>query len=147
MQAGVGIVALALDQSPTSTGWAVGSPDEDKPRSGIFTLPKWGDDEGARLCEFQDWMAAKIEAENVTHCFYESPADYDHKSFDVTSKQNMQIGVIHMTARRCGRLPIQQVTSNDWRKRFIGCTKPVGVTGKHVRPELKRMAMKACASG
>ncbi len=49
-----------------------------------------------------------------------------------------------MAAHRCG-VPVQQVTPNSWRSRFLGVTKPVGVTGKAVRPELKRMALKACA--
>lgn len=112
---------------------------------GIFELPSWGDHEGKRLCDFEDWLKNQIITLGVTHLFYEAPADYDFKSFDVTSKQNMQIGKIHSAAYRCKIPAPEQVTPNDWRKRFLGCTKPVGVTGKAVRPELKRMALKACA--
>lgn len=138
------IVALALDQSPLATGWACGVPGDPKPAFGLFPLRKWGDDEGARLCQFEDWLTASIRDRRVTHLFYEAPVDMKLKSFDVTSKQNMQIGTIQVAAHRC-RIPVAQVTPNDWRKRFLGVTKPVGVTGDMVRPELKRMAMKACA--
>ena len=138
------IVAMALDQSPNHTGWAIGSPGELKPKYGVFDLPTWGDLEGRRLCDFEDWLIGKIKNEGVTALFYEAPVDMKFKSFDVTSKQNMQIGAIHMSAHRC-KISVEQVTANDWRKRFLGFTKPVGVTGDKVRPELKRLAVKACA--
>jgi hypothetical protein len=144
MVEGAQIVAMGIDQSPTSSGWAIGSPSNDKPKYGLFELERWGDFEGARLCKFEDWLIATVKENSVTHIFYEAPVNVAMKSFDITSKQSMQIGAIHMAAFRC-RTSISQVTPNDWRKRFLGFTKPVGITGDKVRPELKRLAVKACA--
>lgn len=144
-------MAMALDQSPNATGWAMASPNDPRPRFGVFTLPPWRDEEGPRLCAFEDWLSDHIRKNGVSHLFYEAPVDVPYiagrpapKSFDVTSKQNQQIGAIAMAAHRCN-VPVAQVTANDWRRRFLGVTKPVGITGKAVRPELKRMALKACA--
>jgi hypothetical protein len=140
---GAQIVAMGIDQSPTSTGWAIGRPSNEKPKYGLFELERWGDLEGARLCKFEDWLSTTLKENDVTHVFYEAPVNIAMKSFDITSKQSMQIGAIHMAAFRC-RTKILQVTPLDWRKRFLGFTKPVGVTGDKVRPELKKLAVKAC---
>ena len=138
------IIAMSLDQSPCCTGWAIGKPCEVKPKSGVFEMEPWRDDEDVRLCDFYDWLKAKIKEHGVTHLFFESAVDMKFKSFAVTSKQLWQIGAVLMVARRCN-IPIEQVTPNSWRLRFLGITKPVGITGDKVRPELKRMAVKACA--
>ena len=141
-------VALALDQSPTATGWAVASPEDAKPKWGVFKLDRWGDDEGERLAQFHDWLTGKIREHSVTHLFYESPIDPRGlsfvKSFDVTAKQSMQIGIILVVAHLF-KIPVAQVPIDSWRSRFIGATKaPPGLKGEHARKELKRMALKAC---
>ncbi len=140
------IVAMALDQSPTNTGWAIGSPLELKPAYGLFSLPPWGDHEGQRLCSFEDWLTTKIKSSGVTHLFYEAPVDVGFKSFDITIKQGAQIGKIWASAYRCGDIPVAQIAVDSWRSRFLGTTKaPPGLKGDNARQALKQMALKACA--
>ena len=140
------IIALAMDQSPRATGWAIGSPGETTPKFGMFSLKPWNDDEGPRLAEFRDWMTALIKTHTVSHVFYESPVNVQFsKSFDVTSKQNQQIGLINLVAYDC-RVPIHQVSVDSWRSRFLGTTKaPPGLKGDMARSALKDMALRACA--
>lgn len=146
MKEAADIVVLALDQSPTNTGWALGKPMEVKPAYGLFALPTWGDNEGQRLCDFEDWLRTKIKSAGVTHLFYESPVDVRFKSFDITIKQGAQIGKIWATAWRCGQVPVAQVAVDSWRSRFLGTTKaPPGLKGDNARQALKQMALKACA--
>lgn len=149
---------MALDQSPLSTGWAISEPNAPKPNYGLYPMPTWGDFEGARLCQYEDWLISEIKAKGVTHIFYEAPVQVrpkiiykagraillNVKSFDVVSKQLQQIGAIHMAAHRCG-IVIQQVTANDWRLRALGKTTIAGLSGEMLRKELKLMAVKACA--
>lgn len=140
------IVVLALDQSPTATGWAVGRPLEVKPSYGLFALPPWGDDEGHRICSFEDWLTTKIKSAGVTHLFYEAPVDISFKRFDITIKQGAQIGYIWGTAYRCGKIPVAEIPVDSWRSRFLGTTKaPPGLKGDNARQALKQMALKACA--
>lgn len=150
MTGGGSIVAMALDQSPTATGFAIGAPCDPRPVFGVFNLRSWGVHEGKRLAEFRDWLMARIKRHGVTHLYYEAPANVQFiagraKSFDTTSQQNMQIGVINLVAHDCA-VPVAQVAASSWRSRFLGTTKaPPGLKGDAARAELKRLALRACA--
>ncbi len=152
------IIALALDQSPTSTGWAIGKPCDTKPKYGLYPMDRWGDEEGQRLCQYEEWIIATIKEHRITHLFYESPVQVrpkiiykngkaillNVKSFEVVEKQLEQLGAIHMAAHRAG-VHIEQITPASWRMRFIGKTSVPGLSGDALRKELKFMAVKACA--
>jgi hypothetical protein len=134
---------LALDQSPTATGWAVGAPNG-KPLWGVFKLDKWGNDEGERLVEFYQWMKGILSEHSITHVFYEAPFLPGHNNFHAIEPQMFLIGHINFIAA-LHKLPVQQVAMQSWRSRFLGTTKAVGLKGDAARKELKRMALRACA--
>ena len=139
------ITALALDQSPQATGWAIGHPSDARPKWGTFRQRKWGDDEGERLVEFCDWMTGLIAEHAVTHVFYEHPFIPRHNNFASIEPQFFLIGIINFVAAR-HKLPVAQVAMQSWRSRFLGTTKaPPGLKGDAGRKELKQMALKACA--
>lgn len=139
------ITVLALDQSPTATGWAIGSPGDRKPRFGVFKMETWGNNEGARLKQLHRWMMDKCAENSVTHLFYEQPFLPSHGNFNSIEPQLFLIGHINFVAALLD-LPVQQVPMQAWRKRFLGTSKaPPGLTGNHARKELKQMAIKACA--
>jgi hypothetical protein len=139
-------VVLGLDQSPTNTGFAIGSPCEPKPVFGLFQLAPWKDDEGARLLEFEEWLLGIINKYGVTDVFHEAPVEiHGFKNPTVTYKQDALIGCIQTNTYRALKKEPRQVAVNSWRARFLGCTKaPPGLKGDAARKELKRMAMKAC---
>lgn len=138
--------ALALDQAPVNTGWAVGSPDSTKPVWGNWRLQSWSDEtEGLRINQFEDRVISLIEKYRVTHIFYEalypiiSPRD-----FAVRENQAKVVGAIESVAAR-RKLKVGKIVIADWRMRFIGRTKPLpGLKGDAGREDLKRAAMTAC---
>lgn len=139
------ITALALDQSPLSTGWAVGHPNDTKPLWGVLKLKQWGDAEGERLVEFNEWLTKTIAENGVTHLFYEAPFLPRHLNFHSIEPQFFLIGHINYVAA-CREIPVQQVAMQSWRSRFLGTTKaPPGLKGDVARKELKQMALRACA--
>lgn len=134
---------LALDQSPTATGWAIGAPNG-KPLWGLLKLKKWGDDEGERLVEFDIWIRKIITEHHITHVFYEAPFLPGHGNFHSIEPQFFLIGHINYVSA-LHKLPVQQVAMQSWRSRFLGTTKAVGLKGEAARKELKQMAIRACA--
>lgn len=139
------ITALALDQSPQRTGWAVGQPNNTRPKWGVLKQKTWGDAEGERLVEFHHWLAGTIRENEVTHVFYEAPFLPGHGNFHSIEPQFFLIGHINFVAAQHG-IPVAQVAMQSWRSRFLGTTKaPPGLKGDAARKELKQMALKACA--
>lgn len=145
---GAAPVVLALDQSPTATGFAIGQPCESRPRFGVFRLPPWNNNEGERLLAFETWLLATIAQHGVTNVFYEAPVEMGSiKSAEIDSKQKALIGCIQTNTYRALKREPPQVFVASWRSRFLGTTKaPPGLTRpEQRRAELKRMALKACA--
>lgn len=144
--------ALALDQAPVNTGWAVGSPDSRPPVWGRWRLRPWGDDEGVRLNEFEDRLIGLIEKYRVTHVFREQvypiipKGRHDKKTWRNYETREQQTGVVMAIASVCARrkIPLMQVLIADWRMRFIGCTSIPGLQGDAAREELKRRAQAEC---
>lgn len=137
---------LALDQAPTNTGWAVGSPDSRPPVWGHWRLQPWGKDEGVRLNQFEDKVIGLIEKYRITHVFYEKLYPIiQPRDFAVRENQAKVVGQIESRCARLG-LPCYDVIIADWRMRFIGRTKPLpGLKGDAGSEDLKRAAMAACA--
>jgi hypothetical protein len=139
------ITALALDQSPRHTGWAIGSPNDPRPKWGALKLKPWGDDEGERLLEFYNWLTATILDNHISHVFYESPFIPGHGNFHSIEPQFFLIGTINLVAAQF-ETPVAQVPMQSWRSRFLGTSKaPPGLKGDAGRKALKEMALKACA--
>lgn len=140
------VKAIALDQAPVNTGWAVGSPDSRPPVWGHWRLQSWTDEtEGLRLNQFEDRLISLIEKYRITHVFYEALYPIiTPRDFAVRENQAKVVGAINSIANRrnlkCGKVIIA-----DWRMRFIGRTKPLpGLKGDAGREDLKRAAMVAC---
>jgi hypothetical protein len=163
------IVAMALDQSPNHTGWAIGRPCDFKPLFGKFALPSWGDDEPDRLFDFFNWLNSKIKENGVTHLFCELPVPAAGKGFaqiytptrgknagqtrarvvnskdpDIAENQNMMTGIIYVCSRLHG-ISVAPIDVGDMRQRFIGCRSIPGLQGEAHRNELKLRAVRACA--
>mgnify|MGYP000949169420 CR=1 FL=1 len=139
------LTVLAFDQSPTATGWAIGSPNDQKPRHGVFEMDKWGNNEGDRLVQFHRWMMDKCQTNEVSDVFYEQPFLPGHGNFHSIEPQFFLIGHINFVARLL-KLPVRQVAMASWRSRFLGTTKaPPGLKGDAGRQELKKMALRACS--
>jgi hypothetical protein len=138
--------ALAIDQAPVNSGWAIGAPDMKAPLAGMFRMKSWGDEEGARLVQYQEWLSGLIAEHGITHLFREQLYPIiDARSFETVQAQAKIVGVIELTAARHG-LPLQQVLIADWRRRFLGTTKPFpGLKGDKARQWFKQEAVTACA--
>lgn len=140
------IKALALDQAPTHSGWAVGSPDSRPPAFGHWRLRPWGTEEGERLVEFEDRMMGLIDRYAVTHVFFEALYPIiTPRDFAVRENQAKVVGSIESKCARL-KIPYCKVIIADWRMRFIGRTKPLpGLKGDAGRQDLKQAAIVACA--
>lgn len=159
------IVAMALDQSPDNTGWAIGRPNDRRPLFGKFKLASWGIDEPKRVAAVYRWLTKMITEHGVTHLFYEldvpragigkaimsspkrgapRPIVINSKDPAITRNQNAVIAMCWLAAELQG-IPVAPIDVNAMRDRFIGLRHIPGLQGDHQRKELKRMAMKACA--
>jgi len=137
------ITALALDQSPTATGWAIGRPLE-KPTFGTFALPAWKDKEGERMEAYEDWLAGTITSHGVTALYYESTFLPAHMDVEAYRRITFVEAVINLVAAK-RRIDIAKVRIDDWRKWAFGYSRLVGLKGEAARKEWKRMALAACA--
>lgn len=163
------IVAMALDQSPNNTGWAIGRPREKRPIYGKFGLPSWGHDEPARIAAFRDFLVDALTRHGVTHLFYELDVPAAGKGFAqiytpkggryagqtrarvvnskdpaITRNQDAMTTVIWLVAHD-KRIPVRPIDVGDMRERFIGCRSVPGLQGDAHRAELKKRALRACA--
>jgi hypothetical protein len=159
------VVAMALDQSPNHTGWAIGRPRDTKPLFGKFALPPWGNEEPARLYALFQWLRGMIRYHAVTHLFYELDVPAAGKGKGVIVKgrnglsraivvnskdpailrnQNAIIAMIWLM-EGVAKVPVAPIDVNRMRQRFIGCQSVPGLQGESQRSELKKMALKACA--
>lgn len=142
------IRAMALDQSPRKTGWAIGSPGEATPKYGLYEMPAWADHEGERSLAFQEWIFGMITSNGVTDVFLEAPVEHGKwmKSFKVTQSQAYQFGGALSMTYAALRKEALEIDVNEMRKRFIGTSAPPpGLKGDHGRAWLKQAAIKACA--
>jgi len=137
------VVALALDQSPTATGWAIGRPDGSKPAFGTYRLPTWKDAEGERMLVYERWLTHLVAEYRVTNLYYEAPYLPRHSDADAIMPQLHVIGVITLVAARM-KVDIAKVPIDAWRKQAFGyCRLPV-LKGDAARKEWKRMAKVVC---
>lgn len=134
------IVALALDQSPRGTGWAIGRPNGPKPVFGVYRLPVWGDDEAERLDQYHRWLTALVLDYRVTAIYFEAPYLPRHNDVHAIIPQISVNAIIALVAGQ-QKIPVAQVMINEWRKWVFGYSKHVGLKGDAARQEWKRMAL------
>ncbi len=163
------IVAMAIDQSPNHTGWAIGKPMDPKILFGKFPLPPWGDDEPARVYAYKLWLDGMLDRHGVTHLFYERPVPaaglgkavtyvptrganagkvrarvVNQKDPNITDNQASVKTIIWLCAAE-HRIPVNPIDVNHMRLHFIGRSSVPGLQGEAHTNELKSLAMKACA--
>lgn len=137
------IVALALDQSPTATGFAIGRPNGSKPVFGTYRLPSWKGVEGERLASYERWLMGLISEYRVTNVYYEAPFLPSHSDADAIKPQLFLEGLINLVSARL-TTDVAKVPIDAWRKEAFGfCRLPV-FKGDAARKEWKRMAKVLC---
>lgn len=136
-------VALALDQSPTATGWAIGRPNGPKPVFGVYRLPPWGKDEGPRLASYERWLTELVREYRVTALYYEAPFLPRHHDATAIKPQLFVIAIINLVAAKL-KLDIAEVRIDDWRKWAFGYCRIAGMKGDAARKEWKRLALVKC---
>lgn len=143
---------LALDQSPTNTGWAHLAEGQRTPTWGKFVLPSWENAEGERLYEFYEWLGHKVVDLNVTHLIAESmftPGDHAQSDTAQIGRWGL-IGICDMVryvcnAKRGMDVDFSMVSSASWRKAFLGAAMPPKGLVKHQRRAwLKEKSIAAC---
>lgn len=137
------IVALALDQSPMATGFAIGRPNGSKPVYGTYRLPSWKDAEGDRMVNYERWLTQLACEYRVTNLYYEAPFLPRHSDADAILPQIHVISVVTLVAAKL-KIDIAKVPIDAWRKQAFGfCRLPV-LKGDAARKEWKRMAKVLC---
>lgn len=141
------IRAMALDQSPTATGWAVGVPGRKPEAFGLFRMDSWGEQIGRRLNTFGEWLFNTLSAHRITHLFFEEEINVEgwDKRKEVDHQQTMMIGIIEAMADNCS-IDLAKISVDDMRERWIGTKRaPPNYPGKMSRDWLKDAAIRRCA--
>jgi crossover junction endodeoxyribonuclease RuvC len=110
-------VILALDLA-TNTGVCFGAGDV-LPTLRHHRLPSTGEDVGAFLCAFQDWMTVLLEDAQPTVIVYESPLLGAEASITTRRKLFGLAGVTEMVATREG-LDCREVAATSAKKALTG---------------------------
>ena len=141
------IKLLGLDQSQTATGWAVGTPDDTPPMSGVFRSAPWGNNEGKGILRFGQWLGSTILKYGVTDVCYEEPFIPQFRVVDIDAIKAMLFleSEINRVCADIG-IGIRKVEIGVWRKRILGTTKAApGLKGSDATRDLKDKAITACA--
>ena len=127
---------LGLDLAG-STGWALWSPGQSRPRGGTLKLRRRDPEEIAPdLEQLRQHLADLHRVEPITHIWYEAPI---LMRVDTVRKLQFLLGLTVMVewwSHRCG-VVCRQATMEDWRKHFLGYC-------KGGRDNLKKAAVDAC---
>lgn len=114
---------LALDQSKTCTGWAIGAPGV-RVVHGAHQFKARPEHYGHFGNQVRDWVKAKIEDHNIQHVLYEAPqlpkgkAGQFFRLHDRVILFSMVV-VIEMACADAG-VPVSQAEPGDWRKDAYG---------------------------
>lgn len=129
------------------SGWAIGSPQSNRPTWGVFETENWSGNEGRELHRLRQWLASTHIEHDLTHIVLEQVfvnANPKAFQFNGTQGQLMQSGVIVEFAEAMG-IKALEVNIDDWRKRFLGINRrPKTVDGKKDK-FWKDLAMRVCA--
>jgi Holliday junction resolvasome RuvABC endonuclease subunit len=110
---------LALDLA-TTLGWASGDMLTGDPVSGIYRLPRTGDDVGPFLAAYVAWFKTKVGEQRPDWVLIEAP---------ILPREQTQLATVIKLVNLTGRteelcyylgIPIRQVQSGAWKKGFTG---------------------------
>lgn len=138
------LTVLALDIAKHRTGWAVGSPDMERPYWGTYELAgDWEKHEGLRLHQWRTFLESKIAAHHVTYVAMERPfidmRDFDYNgTVPIIQMWGIVLELAQSLKLRHGAVPI-----GSWRAHFLGTAKaPAGLAKAQRTTALKDMAVK-----
>lgn len=142
------LTVLALDIAKHRTGWAVGSPDMNRPYWGVWQMAMpWDRFEGERLEAFYDFISGKIAEHRVTYVAMERLL-IDMKDFDYNGTVPMaQLhGMAILAAKKAG-VRRGAVAISSWRAHFLGTgIAPKGLAQRQRTNWLKDEAIKKCVA-
>lgn len=108
------MLILGLDLA-TRTGWCLGPIGASPPAFGTHRLPSTGDDIGRFLAAYEDWLIAKVNADQPARVFFEAPILSQRTQ---TARKLMSLaGVTEMVCHRLG-IPVQEVNISSAKKFF-----------------------------
>ncbi len=117
----------------TKLGFALWRPGS-LPASGVYTLPKTGDDVGIFLSAYSTWLMGVIESEGPDLIVYEQPIMPRITQIIILRKLYGLAGVTEMIARDMG-ITYREAAMQKWRKHFMGRGggyKKIGTTAKEM---------------
>ena len=137
---------LALDQAPTTTGWAIGSAlDRGRPKAGTFVCPDL-QTTGERLFYFGCWIRMAVLKEDIQAVAFEGPFLSARTS---AKTQRAMCSFADHVLYVCAdlQIPALEVSCQEWRKHFIGrANAPKEIDGGPAarRKWLKDEAIRSC---
>ena len=113
-------VILSLDLA-TTAGWAFGSPENGVCGYGAHRLPKTGDDVGAYLAAFREWLTKRIEVIKPWTIYFESPVMMGRGKTTLTTLRKIYspAGVTELVAHDHG-LDCREANVSDISTHFLG---------------------------
>lgn len=112
---------LVLDLA-TATGFCFGT-EAGPVQHGSFKLPSTGEDIGAFLEAYCDWLRARIEGDKPTEIVFESPILPGTTNLATCRKLYGLSGVTELIARKA-RIACSEANLIDIRRHFIGAARP-----------------------
>lgn len=134
---------LALDLA-THLGWALGSPDMNRPTWGSFKLPSTGENVGRFVIAFDEWLTNLVDAAPIDQIVMEASILPDNTQRSTLLKlYGLAIKCEELGERR--GIDVSEVRMQSWRKHFIGrAIAPTSIKGADRRRWIKRACMDAC---
>jgi Holliday junction resolvasome RuvABC endonuclease subunit len=133
---------LALDQAAGRIGYAIGAANMVEPILGAYRPLKAGARHGVLMGSLRDWLDGMVKAHRIHKVCFETP--FGGRNLAVFAVVNKMIGVIELVCDD-HEIGCVEVTSAEWRKSFIGCTRaPTAIPKAQRRAWLKGQAIGAC---
>lgn len=141
------IRAMALDQSPTATGWAIGVPCARPKEFGLFRMDPWGHHIGRRLNTYATWLFNMLVSNSITHLFMEKPINIEGwEKREAVDRQQIMLEGFTESVADSACVDLSEIDCGDMRERFIGTKRaPPNFPGKMSREWFKDAALRRCA--
>ncbi len=142
---------LAIDQSPTSSGWAHIAQGDKAPTWGVIELPSWADREGEMMWQWFTAVGNLLVEKQANYLFLEDTFTPSHH--ETLTQRIGQYGTIGLADMACHRILEVRGQKIDyaivkpqlWRPPFIGSENPPMGLAKHQRRKwLKDKSVAAC---
>lgn len=142
-----GPIILALDQSPTVTGWAVGD-GTTPPVWGLMHHPNFGDNEAALMCAVYDQTVNLGKPYGAEYLFTEQlllGTNSSNENVKLFIKKSAVMLSMHFAAKRALQAEPYEAPIGTWREYFLGtASAPKGCSDR--TSWLKDCAMQECAA-